>query len=459
MLTARGAEADRVAGLELGADDYVVKPFSAREVVARVRAVLRRAAAARRRRRADRDRRPPPRPGQHEATSPASRSSSRARSSSCCDADGEAGSVITREALIDEVWDMNWFGSTKTLDVHVSGLRRKLGDDPKAPALHPHCPRRRLPVRGADEVSREPSRPPAGGFRLHAAGGDRRPGGPAGGQPQRPGGRGGRGRRRGAGADRRRLGRRQLEGLGARGALTTGGASLAGGSSSSTAAAGCWRTREGAGDADARRHDPIALSRRSAGDLAGPAPRQPRRALVPRCRSSSTAGRSGRWRSSRPRRGQLRGPLGRARPDRHRGPRPRARLGVAWILAGSIARPLRSLARWRAGGRRATSSARPSSGLARAGRARAGLQRDGRPPRRADRVPAGLRRRCLPPAPHAPDRPAPADRGGGGEDRDPAVAASSTPRSARPSASTSWSRDLLTLAASEQPATPGARAL
>ena len=44
-----------------------------------------------------------------------------------------AGSVLTREALIDEVWDMNWFGSTKTLDVHVSGLRKKLGDDPKEP--------------------------------------------------------------------------------------------------------------------------------------------------------------------------------------------------------------------------------------------------------------------------------------------------------------------------------------
>ena len=42
-----------------------------------------------------------------------------------------AGSVITRESLIEDVWDMNWFGSTKTLDVHISGLRRKLGDDPK----------------------------------------------------------------------------------------------------------------------------------------------------------------------------------------------------------------------------------------------------------------------------------------------------------------------------------------
>jgi DNA-binding response OmpR family regulator len=44
-----------------------------------------------------------------------------------------AGSVVTRERLIDEVWDTNWFGSTKTLDVHVSGLRKKLGDDPNDP--------------------------------------------------------------------------------------------------------------------------------------------------------------------------------------------------------------------------------------------------------------------------------------------------------------------------------------
>ena len=49
----------------------------------------------------------------------------------------EAGAVVTRERLIDEVWDVNWFGSTKTLDVHVSGLRKKLGDDSAAPTyLH-----------------------------------------------------------------------------------------------------------------------------------------------------------------------------------------------------------------------------------------------------------------------------------------------------------------------------------
>jgi DNA-binding response OmpR family regulator len=46
---------------------------------------------------------------------------------------GQAGTVVSRERLIDEVWDVNWFGSTKTLDVHVSGLRKKLGDDPSDP--------------------------------------------------------------------------------------------------------------------------------------------------------------------------------------------------------------------------------------------------------------------------------------------------------------------------------------
>ena len=135
MLTARGSEADRVAGLELGADDYVVKPFSAREVTARVRAVLRRAG-----------------PGAENGNQPiriGDLSLDAARHEALLAGEQlelsrkefellrvlmeDAGRVITREALIEEVWDMNWFGSTKTLDVHVSGLRRKLGDDPKQP--------------------------------------------------------------------------------------------------------------------------------------------------------------------------------------------------------------------------------------------------------------------------------------------------------------------------------------
>jgi two-component system, OmpR family, response regulator RegX3 len=136
MLTARGDEADRIVGLELGADDYVVKPFSAREVVARIRAVLRRA-----------DGSPAARPDEalevgDVRLEPARRSATLAGEALELSRKEfellhllmrEAGSVITRERLIDEVWDTNWFGSTKTLDVHVSALRKKLGDDPNEP--------------------------------------------------------------------------------------------------------------------------------------------------------------------------------------------------------------------------------------------------------------------------------------------------------------------------------------
>jgi two-component system, OmpR family, response regulator RegX3 len=136
MLTARGSEADRVAGLELGADDYIVKPFSAREVMARVRAVLRRATTT-----PSEDGGQPIRIGdlsldiaKHEARFDGQPLElSRKEFELLRVLMESAGSVLTREALIDEVWDMNWFGSTKTLDVHISGLRKKLDDDPKEP--------------------------------------------------------------------------------------------------------------------------------------------------------------------------------------------------------------------------------------------------------------------------------------------------------------------------------------
>ena len=64
-----------------------------------------------------------------------------------------AGEVVTREDLISRVWDENWFGSTKTLDVHVGWLRGKLGDDASAPRLDPHRARRRLPLHGAVGVA------------------------------------------------------------------------------------------------------------------------------------------------------------------------------------------------------------------------------------------------------------------------------------------------------------------
>ncbi|MGN6254909.1 MAG: response regulator transcription factor [Solirubrobacterales bacterium] len=131
MLTARGTEMDRVVGLEIGADDYVVKPFSAREVISRIRAVLRRTGA--------RDAAPaePIRVGDVEVD-PAARIArrngaelelSRKEFDLLTELMRHAGHVVTREDLMAKVWDVNWFGSTKTLDVHIGWLRRKLGDD------------------------------------------------------------------------------------------------------------------------------------------------------------------------------------------------------------------------------------------------------------------------------------------------------------------------------------------
>ena len=136
MLTARGEEADRVVGLELGADDYVVKPFSAREVAARIRAVLRRAEAAP-------PASPPPAlevgavrldPARREVAVGGEPVELARKEFDLLELlMREAGTVLTRERLIEEVWDTNWFGSTKTLDVHVAALRKKLGDDPASP--------------------------------------------------------------------------------------------------------------------------------------------------------------------------------------------------------------------------------------------------------------------------------------------------------------------------------------
>jgi two-component system, OmpR family, response regulator RegX3 len=137
MLTARGTEADRIVGLEIGADDYVVKPFSGGEVIARIRAILRRSAA------------PPPEEappgpvavGSLEVDVAARRARlggeelklSRKEFDLLAELVRHAGRVVTREQLMDRVWDENWFGSTKTLDVHVRWLRQKLGDAPESP--------------------------------------------------------------------------------------------------------------------------------------------------------------------------------------------------------------------------------------------------------------------------------------------------------------------------------------
>jgi two-component system, OmpR family, response regulator RegX3 len=155
ILSARGEEADRVVGLELGADDYVVKPFSAREVIARIRAVLRRTNA-------------PAAPAAGPLEVGEIRLDGARRSVTLAGEPlelsrkefdllallmREAGSVVGRERLIDEVWDVNWFGSTKTLDVHVSGLRKKLRDDPAEPRYLHTVRGVGFRFAGADEVA------------------------------------------------------------------------------------------------------------------------------------------------------------------------------------------------------------------------------------------------------------------------------------------------------------------
>ena len=134
VITARGEEVDRVIGLELGADDYVVKPFGFRELVARIRAVTRRVEAG----------------GSGPAEEPVEILTNgtltvdiRTRR---VERDGEEltltrkefdllalliadpGALHSRDRILEEVWDPHWYGPTKTLDVHIASLRRKLGD-------------------------------------------------------------------------------------------------------------------------------------------------------------------------------------------------------------------------------------------------------------------------------------------------------------------------------------------
>lgn len=128
VLTARSDEFDRVLLLELGADDYLVKPFGFRELVARIGAVTRRAAqpgAASAVQqigllRIDRD--------AHRVTVDGVEVELTPKEYELVAMLAERpGAVRTREDIIDQVWDTNWYGPTKTLDVHISALRRKLG--------------------------------------------------------------------------------------------------------------------------------------------------------------------------------------------------------------------------------------------------------------------------------------------------------------------------------------------
>lgn len=137
MLTARGEEADRVLGLDLGADDYMVKPFAIRELLARVRALLRRAPSVR-----------PAPPGElrfgdvvldfrkYEAHKGGKRLDlTRKEFGVLRMLSARAGEVVARDELLNEVWGYESYPTTRTVDNHIASLRAKIERDPAAP-LH-----------------------------------------------------------------------------------------------------------------------------------------------------------------------------------------------------------------------------------------------------------------------------------------------------------------------------------
>jgi two-component system response regulator RegX3 len=131
VVTARGAEGDKVLGLELGADDYLVKPFGFRELVARIKAIMRRM--------------PDTAAGDGGGVQSLGPLVLDRRSRKVYVGDTEVtlspkeydllallaedpGAVVSRQTILEEVWDPHWYGPTKTVDVHVASLRRKLGN-------------------------------------------------------------------------------------------------------------------------------------------------------------------------------------------------------------------------------------------------------------------------------------------------------------------------------------------
>ena len=127
IVSARGDELDRIIGLEIGADDYVVKPFSQRELLARIRAVMRRG-----------------RPHESVAQSHSRLQIDDKTRTVMLDGQeiiltakefdllsflhSEPGTVFRRNDILENVWDVDWYGTTKTLDAHVASIRKKLGD-------------------------------------------------------------------------------------------------------------------------------------------------------------------------------------------------------------------------------------------------------------------------------------------------------------------------------------------
>ncbi|MGD9141634.1 MAG: response regulator transcription factor [bacterium] len=140
MLTAKGEEVDKVVGLEIGADDYIVKPFSVRELLARIRAALRRASGE------------PAGAGKRWDDTPIEFADVRIDAGTLKGSKGGAGfsmtlrevqllkffvehdgKVLDRSVILDEVWGLKYEGTTRTLDQHVARLRRKIENDPSSP--------------------------------------------------------------------------------------------------------------------------------------------------------------------------------------------------------------------------------------------------------------------------------------------------------------------------------------
>ena len=168
MLTAKDGEVDKVVGLELGADDYVTKPFSLRELTARIRAILRRAEQAAGARGAG-ARRPS---GASRWTSPGTGScatgrpcrSSPRRSSCSRSCSRNPGQVFTRDQLLERVWGYDYAGETRTVDVHVHWLRAEIEEDPAAPRSCRRCAAWATCSGGTDAPRRAPHETPVQAF-------------------------------------------------------------------------------------------------------------------------------------------------------------------------------------------------------------------------------------------------------------------------------------------------------